>query len=84
MVFIESICNDQELVRRNIIAVRRSSPEYSAKPGEEAERDFRSRIDRYTRVYQVRRKDGKGGLRRMEKLSLVLTAVLIARYNRCW
>ncbi|CAN0524721.1 unnamed protein product, partial [Laminaria digitata] len=53
VVFIESICNDIELVRRNVLAVRQSSPEYEEKTREEAETDFLARISRYESIYQV-------------------------------
>ncbi|CAM9500677.1 unnamed protein product [Ectocarpus sp. 13 AM-2016] len=52
VVFIESICNDEELVRRNIVAIQESSPEYVQKTVEEVERDVRSRIERYERIYE--------------------------------
>lgn len=53
MVFIESICNDEELVRRNIAAMKESSPEFEEKTEQETVRDFRSRIERYERIYEV-------------------------------
>ncbi|CBJ26821.1 conserved unknown protein [Ectocarpus siliculosus] len=52
VVFIESICKDEELVRRNIVAIQESSPEYVQKTVEEVERDVRSRIERYERIYE--------------------------------
>lgn len=53
MVFIESICNDEELVKRNIAAMKESSPEFEEKTEQETVRDFRSRIESYERRYQV-------------------------------
>ena len=53
VIFIESICHDQDLVLRNIMAVRESSPEYHDLSPEESERDFRARIKIYERLYQV-------------------------------
>lgn len=52
MVFIESICNDEVLVKRNIVA-QQTSPEYEEKSEGEVERDVRSRIELYKRIYQV-------------------------------
>ncbi|CAN0477202.1 unnamed protein product, partial [Hapterophycus canaliculatus] len=52
VVFIESICKDEELVRRNIVAMKESSPEFEDKTEEETVREFRSRIERYERIYQ--------------------------------
>ncbi|CAN0195847.1 unnamed protein product, partial [Scytosiphon promiscuus] len=52
VVFIESICNDEELVRTNIAAMKESSPEFEEKTEQETVRDFRSRIERYQRIYQ--------------------------------
>lgn len=53
VIFIESICNDQELIRQNIVAVRESSPEYQNLSNEESELHFRARIDSYSKIYQV-------------------------------
>lgn len=53
VIFIESICNDQELVRQNIMAVRESSPEYQNLSNEESELHFRARINSYQEIYQV-------------------------------
>eukprot|EP00904_Undaria_pinnatifida_P014300 jgi/Undpi1/9/HiC_scaffold_1.g00009.m1 len=52
LIFIESICHDTELLRRNVSEVPHSSPEYEQKTREEAETDFLSRIARYKSVYQ--------------------------------
>lgn len=53
VVFIETICNDQKIVRRNIHAVGHTSPEYEEKAEDEAEQDFKARIESYKKVYQV-------------------------------
>lgn len=54
VVFIETICNDEEMVRQNIDELRRSSPEYREVDDEEAELHFKERIQEYARIYQVR------------------------------
>lgn len=53
VVFIESICNDEVLVQRNIVAIHQSSPEFEEKTEGEVGRDVRSRIKLYQRIYQV-------------------------------
>ena len=55
VVFIESICNDEVLVQRNIAAIHQSSPEYKheEKSAREVEREVRSRIELYQKIYQV-------------------------------
>eukprot|EP00752_Nemacystus_decipiens_P014769 g13148.t1 len=52
VVFIESICNDEVLVQRNIVAIQQSSPEYKEKSAREVEREVRSRIGLYRRIYE--------------------------------
>lgn len=53
MVFIESICHDEELIERNIGEFKRSSPEYEEKKDDEAEQQYKDRITEYQRIYQV-------------------------------
>lgn len=52
VVFIESICHDEELIERNIGEFKRSSPEYEEKKDDEAEQQYKDRITEYQRIYQ--------------------------------
>lgn len=49
--FIESICNDPEVVQQNILEVKISSPDYRNIPSEEACDDFLARIKHYEDFY---------------------------------
>ncbi|XP_003382978.1 PREDICTED: 6-phosphofructo-2-kinase/fructose-2,6-bisphosphatase 1-like [Amphimedon queenslandica] len=49
--FIESICDDPELVDENIKAVKLSSPDYSDRATDEAIEDFKKRIEVYKLAY---------------------------------
>lgn len=50
--FIESICDDPELINENIKAVKLSSPDYAGINTDEAIEDFKKRIHMYTNAYQ--------------------------------
>ncbi|XP_065067109.1 6-phosphofructo-2-kinase/fructose-2,6-bisphosphatase 4-like isoform X1 [Rhopilema esculentum] len=49
--FIESICDDPEVVQQNIVEVKISSPDYKDIPSEEAYQDFNARIKHYQDFY---------------------------------
>eukprot|EP00112_Aurelia_sp_Birch-Aquarium-sp1_P020397 Seg5248.1 transcript_id=Seg5248.1/GoldUCD/mRNA.D3Y31 product="6-phosphofructo-2-kinase/fructose-2 6-bisphosphatase 1" protein_id=Seg5248.1/GoldUCD/D3Y31 len=49
--FIESICDDPDVVQQNILEVKVSSPDYKDIPSEEAYRDFNARIKHYQDFY---------------------------------
>lgn len=52
-LFVESKCDDEELVMSNIMDVKTSSADYSGQNPEDAARDFRERIKNYEKVYQT-------------------------------
>lgn len=51
-MFLESWCDDQEMILRNISDVKTSSPDYEGVDPEEATNDFLQRIAKYEQVYQ--------------------------------
>jgi broad specificity phosphatase PhoE/predicted kinase len=53
VVFIESLCEDKELVERNIRDTKLTSPDYINKKPEEAMADFRERIKHYESAYET-------------------------------
>ncbi|ORY33454.1 6-phosphofructo-2-kinase-domain-containing protein [Naematelia encephala] len=54
LLFIESFCNDPAVIAANIaLKVQSGDPDYAGMSREEAERDFRKRIDAYESVYQT-------------------------------
>ncbi|POS88237.1 Phosphoglycerate mutase-like protein [Erysiphe pulchra] len=52
-LFVESKCDDQDLILSNILEVKTSSPDYDGQDPEEAARDFRDRISNYEKVYET-------------------------------
>lgn len=51
VIFIESICNDQNIIESNIRATKLSSPDYVGIDESSAVEDFRARISHYGSVY---------------------------------
>jgi len=52
-LFVESKCDDEDLIMSNIMEVKTTSPDYVGQDPEEAARDFRNRIRNYEKVYQT-------------------------------
>ncbi|RKP08626.1 6-phosphofructo-2-kinase-domain-containing protein [Thamnocephalis sphaerospora] len=52
VMFIESVCEDEEVVMENIRAVKLQSPDYAGVDPEAAARDFRERIRHYESSYE--------------------------------
>lgn len=52
-LFVESKCDNEEIIMSNILEVKTTSPDYVGQDPEEAARDFRERIKMYERVYQT-------------------------------
>ncbi|ETW05350.1 hypothetical protein, variant 3 [Aphanomyces invadans] len=53
LLFIESICEDERIIERNIIDTKLRSPDYKATSPEEAVADFRARIAMYRKNYEA-------------------------------
>jgi broad specificity phosphatase PhoE/predicted kinase len=52
LTFIETVCEDPELIEANIRGSKLASPDYAGWSPEEAARDFRMRIAHYRRAYE--------------------------------
>lgn len=52
-IFVESKCDDEELIMQNILEVKTTSPDYKGQDPEVAAQDFRNRIRNYEKVYQT-------------------------------
>ncbi|KAJ8675477.1 hypothetical protein QAD02_011263 [Eretmocerus hayati] len=52
LFFVESVCNDPEIVEQNIMEVKVSSPDYTDMNKEEVLADFMLRIEHYQEKYQ--------------------------------
>lgn len=53
LVFVESICTDEDIIRSNIRETKLKSPDYKHMREEDAVRDFTARIQQYTKVYEM-------------------------------
>ena len=51
IVFIESICNDESIIEKNILNVKLRSPDYVNVLPEKAVKDFKERIKHYENMY---------------------------------
>lgn len=51
--FIESVCEDQDVITENIRQTKLSSPDYVGVSAEEATRDFQARISHYISAYET-------------------------------
>ncbi|OWP04245.1 fructose-2,6-bisphosphatase [Marssonina coronariae] len=52
-LFVESKCDDEELIMSNILEVKTTSPDYQGQDPEKAAQDFRNRIRNYEKVYET-------------------------------
>lgn len=52
-LFVESKCDQEDLIMSNILEVKTTSPDYQGQDPEEAARDFRERIKMYELVYET-------------------------------
>lgn len=52
-LFVESKCDDEEMIMANILEVKTTSPDYKGQDPEEAAQDFRNRIRNYEKVYET-------------------------------
>lgn len=57
-LFVESKCDDEELIIANIRDVKTTSPDYVGQDPDQAAQDFRERIRNYEKVYQSIDEDG--------------------------
>ena len=51
-LFVESICDDDEIIESNILEVKVNSPDYQGVNPEEACQDFQARINQYKNFYE--------------------------------
>ncbi|KAK7544090.1 fructose-2,6-bisphosphatase-like protein [Phyllosticta citribraziliensis] len=52
-LYVESKCDDEDLIMQNILEVKTTSPDYVGQDPEVAAQDFRNRIRNYEKVYQT-------------------------------
>ncbi|ROT38767.1 fructose-2,6-bisphosphatase [Sodiomyces alkalinus F11] len=79
VLFVESKCDDEELIMANIRDVKTTSPDYVGLDPEESARDFRERIRHYEKVYKSIDEDGDEGHLTFLKIMDVGKQVIISR-----
>lgn len=52
-LFVESKCDDEDLIKSNVLEVKTTSPDYKGQDPEAAVQDFLNRIKNYEKVYQT-------------------------------
>jgi 6-phosphofructo-2-kinase/fructose-2,6-biphosphatase 2 len=52
-LYVESKCDDENIIMSNILEVKTTSPDYKGQDPEVAAQDFRKRIKNYEKVYQT-------------------------------
>ncbi|EFW98878.1 fructose-bisphosphatase [Grosmannia clavigera kw1407] len=57
-LFVESKCDNEDLIMANIRDVKTTSPDYKGQDPEQAALDFRNRIRNYEKVYKTINEDG--------------------------
>jgi len=58
-LFVESKCDNEEIIMSNILEVKTTSPDYKGQDPEVAAKDFRNRIRNYEKAYQTIDEDEK-------------------------
>jgi 6-phosphofructo-2-kinase/fructose-2,6-biphosphatase 2 len=58
VIFVESKCDQEELIMGNIRDVKTTSPDYKGQDPETAALDFRNRIRNYEKIYKTINEDG--------------------------
>lgn len=58
-LFVESLCDDEDIIMSNILEVKTTSPDYKGQDPEIAAQDFRNRIRHYETVYETISEDEK-------------------------
>ncbi|CRG89009.1 6-phosphofructo-2-kinase [Talaromyces islandicus] len=58
-LFVESLCDDEDIIMNNILEVKTTSPDYKGQDPEVAAQDFRNRIRHYETVYETISEDEK-------------------------
>lgn len=53
VMFVESKCDDEELIMANVLEVKTNSPDYVGQDPEKAAQDFINRIKNYEKVYET-------------------------------
>lgn len=79
VLFVESKCDDEDLIMANIRDVKTTSPDYRGQDPEEAAQDFRNRIKMYEKIYKTIDDDGDEDEYTYLKLMDVSKQVIINR-----
>eukprot|EP00931_Biecheleriopsis_adriatica_P124570 TRINITY_DN99715_c0_g1_i1.p1 TRINITY_DN99715_c0_g1~~TRINITY_DN99715_c0_g1_i1.p1 ORF type:complete len:470 (-),score=67.80 TRINITY_DN99715_c0_g1_i1:107-1516(-) len=53
VVFVESICDDPDVLEANILGKLSKSPDYASVPSDEARKDLLKRVEHYAQIYET-------------------------------
>jgi Fe2+ transport system protein B len=53
VIFLESICNDKNIIRKNILNVKINGDDYKETSTDDAIQDFEKRIENYEKIYET-------------------------------
>lgn len=79
VMFVESKCEDEDLIMANIRDVKTTSPDYKGQDPEQAALDFRNRIKNYEKVYKTIDGDGDESSYTYVKILNIGSQVIINR-----
>lgn len=79
VLFVESKCDNEDLIMANIRDVKTTSPDYKGQDPEQAALDFRNRIRNYEKVYKTINEDGDEDDLTYLKIMDVGSRVIISR-----
>lgn len=75
-IFLESWCNDHDLILQNIADVKTTSPDYADVDSEVATRDFLDRIRRYEATYETLNVEDDGALTFIKLVNVSLQIIV--------
>eukprot|EP00523_Entomoneis_sp_CCMP467_P000791 CAMPEP_0168748640 /NCGR_PEP_ID=MMETSP0724-20121128/16282_1 /TAXON_ID=265536 /ORGANISM="Amphiprora sp., Strain CCMP467" /LENGTH=583 /DNA_ID=CAMNT_0008796479 /DNA_START=117 /DNA_END=1868 /DNA_ORIENTATION=+ len=75
VMFVESICDEEELLEENIRTVKLSTPDYRGMNPEDAVADFKRRIENYRSVYEPVESDEGPSIKIINSRQFVVTSI---------
>ena len=76
VIFVESICTDPEVIRKNMMQKASGSPDYKTMPIEDAMADLQVRISNYEKVYETIEDDAMSHIKLVNLQSKVSSTMI--------
>lgn len=70
LIWLEIICDDEQLVNANIVKAKLNNPDFVGKPQEVAIKEFQERIECYKKIYQSLGKEQYNNIRFIQYINL--------------